>query len=209
MTSAEFLRTLNVGSNWGRIRVGILFGLSAVGYNAGYTGSIILGLSSGKAFGYNSLSTTNFIGANAIASTALGTVYGRYGPPYYFQCYGNCVLKRVGNTTTIGPTGGGYAYNAGAVTNQSQRCAFYLDITKGSPNYTVTTYIPAWWYNDPGTFINGVNSFGTPGNTGVSVNAQPFAVDESAGGFDTFSLYCGFSNPVVHVWYVAIARLLV
>lgn len=199
----EFVRAPVFGGSWSRIRIGVIFSLPAVGYNAPYTFQFIIGMCSGKSNPYNAGSTANFIGFNPVGTAATVTVYGRYGPPYFMQCYGQAIIKRVATTTTVGPTVAP-TFNLG-VTNQGTTGSGILDITKGSPNYTFSTY---YGYNQSSaTMYANVMTESAPSGYTLGVNAQTLAVDESTGAFDNFEIYYSLvSNPMA-VWDVAIGRL--
>lgn len=199
----EFVRAPIFGGTWSRIRIGIIFGWPSVGYNTPYTFQCIVGMCSGKSNPYNAGTTTNFIGFNPVGTAASVTCYGRYGPPYWMQGFGQAVIKRVGTTTTVGPIVSA-TFNYG-VTSQNTTGTGIIDITKGSPNYTFSTY---YGYNQSSaTMYANVMTESPPSGYNTGVNAQTFAVDESTGAFDNFEIFYSLVSNPFQVWDVAIGRL--
>ena len=206
LSNEEFVRTLSVGSNWSRMRIGIHFGFrSPINFSA----VSALGLCSGKTNPFNAVSTTNFIGMNwgSLNSTTANWGY-YYGPPYNAVSQGMTTFKRVGTTTTIGPynNNGDYYYG---FTDQNLRAAVFMDITKGSPSWTVSTHVMAA-NTAPAAFLAALTTdTPTPPGAVTRVNAQTFAFDEVAGGLDTLDIYHNSTVQPLDIWYVGAARFAV
>jgi len=207
LSNEEFVRSLSVGSNWSRIRIGIHFGFRTAFLN--FSCVSVLGLCSGKTNPFNAGSTTNFLGMNwgsEQSATANWTYF--YGPPLYDISQGMTVLKRVGSTTTIGPYYSGDEYWL-CNTDQNYRACAFMDITKGSPNWTVSAYNIVT-NTTTATFLGALttDTVPPPGAT-TRINAQTFAFDEVAGGLDTLDIYHNSTVQPLDIWYVGAARFAV
>jgi hypothetical protein len=191
------------------MRIGIHFGPR--GYGVSLSGvAFILGMCSGKTNPYNAGSTTNFVGVTWAGSGAVtGPLTTYYGPPFYIYSNGHSLLKRVGSTTTLlGVTYSSPIYMA--LTAQNQQGMLFLDITKGSPNYTFSTYFSSFTGVSTASFWQAFTTDSVPPpGCSTGINGGSVAFDESAGALDTFDLYWNQSAMVLDVWYMGANRLLV
>ncbi|MCL4179175.1 MAG: hypothetical protein KJ072_15715 [Verrucomicrobia bacterium] len=137
LNNSTMRRLLSIGTDWTKVRVGIRFSVADTGADLGSTPFLAMGLCSGTANPVNngSASTDHFVGMRTVDAT-----WGRSAatPPYWIcSTYAVLVSKRIGTTWTN--TGGTnnfwYAWYVSAGT--SYRQFFFLDITKGSPNFTL------------------------------------------------------------------------
>ena len=121
--------------------------------------------------------------------------------------------RRVGTTDTFAANttmSHAVAINTGTL---QRRTLLYVDITKGSPNYTVKAYIEngtlAMLDFTPAHFLDGLEQSGTPSVNGQSLtagNALTLACDETAGVFDSVSLYWNRGAFPMEVYALAAYR---
>jgi len=139
--NAQAGRVLSIGSNWTMLRIGIRFAFDDAGVNITGTPRFYFGLlaspSALMANGPLGGSTSHFLGYKVSTATwTRGTGPVRYAHTHVTnQMY----VKRVGSTETFG-TSGVNSHNESA-TPASIRSAVFLEITKGSPNFTLQVCI--------------------------------------------------------------------
>lgn len=194
-------RTLSIGTSWNRIRIGCRIVCDPNGNTGDFTPAIAFGMCSGTTNMFNSASTTNFLGLvfrAGIAWTLSSQIWFQSG-----GAPGN-VSKRVGTTTTTLSLGLNSWYCAGDV---SWRSYILVDITKGSPNFTVGL----------GTYQTGsvndtsLSSFydrmqGNP-DPPSPYSSAAVAFDEIAGSLDTVNFYWGTTNRKMEVSEILVYRI--
>jgi len=201
---ADFVRKLNIGNKWSRIRIGMLVAVAPNGVANITDATLLLGMCSGIASPVGSYGTANFIGAllvgpNTPASSRLLTYTAGAGNPYYsapscytFRKFGQAEVSAVGTT---GP------YFALARTGLwYRRTPVYVDITRpisGSGACTISVYAPttatvAIDYR-PDQFFAGLDQLGTPvinaQTMTVHMTAVAANVGEEFGALDCLNLY--------------------
>jgi len=197
LANEEFVRTLAIGSNWSRLRLGMLMALTPDEPNN--LGGVLftLGLCAGKTNPFGAASTTNFFGALFGSNPAGNTLtyVANSGSPYYWS--GRNVMKRVGATTT-GATGftsesHRIATNTGSL---QRRSLHFVEFLKGSPNYTMTFWTAplTGMANDftPAHLLDGLEQAGSitvNGETFGAGTAMTLAFDETAGTLDSVDLF--------------------
>jgi len=207
----EYIRTFNFGSSWSKIRLGLCY---SVHYQTVSIGGLtwVLGVCSGKTNGFAAGTTTNFVGVNLTSNSAIsGTLSANYGPPWFITTAGTVAVKRVGGTNTFGTGSATTLY--GNNTDTSLRNLLFVDITKGSPNYTLSVYQYSNYYSNPylttTVFNAAMNSITSPPSSCVvQLNAGTIACDESAGGFDSFNLFYNSSANWLDVGSIGATRLI-
>lgn len=135
LSNSRFAR--QIPFSWSKIRLGVRWTLNATtGVNITGTPRIVLGICAGSSNIYGDATTTHFLGARQNEST--WTAQGAAGSENWF-CNGSTWqnLKRVGTTDTTGTSLGlnAITWNIAHAT-LARRSIFFLDITKGSPNFT-------------------------------------------------------------------------
>ena len=135
------------------------------------------------------------------------------GNPYYAGSAAANFGKRVGASNTLAAPGGVYniCSNSGAV---QRRSVCYLDITKGSPNYTISGFTIAtgnqaldWSF---AMFLDGMEQSSTPTINALAMTASSssaFANSEVAGIYDTFDLYWSKTVFALEVYSIAVYRM--
>lgn len=200
MQGSQWGRQHGYGDNWSVLRIGVLFSMVDAGT---FSGPFFrLGLCHGTVNMPGDATTDNSYGAEFSGSWSRGT---------YGYNMANAAFTRVGTTKVL------------SVTNVSPRIAFqgvsryvlFMDITKGSPNYTFS-----YWYHSgngagdvtPTSFLNFVNVPSTMLSLADQTYANPtgtsLAVDAATNGvLDT--VYCSWNllYPTIWISALAVARM--
>ena len=141
LANEEFVRTLAIGSDWTRLRLGLLLALTPDGTNDLQGADLVWGLCAGKTNPFGAASTTNFLGMKF--GTSFGPEVLNYsangGNPYFWSGRGQ--MKKVGVTRTAFDGNGlefhRLATNTGAL---QRRSAHFLEIAKGNPNFSIRSW---------------------------------------------------------------------
>lgn len=220
LDNREYARKMLIGTSWNRVRVGALVAMTPNGTSNISSIKFTIGACSGIANPYSAASTTNFIGAifgTANAATGGLWVYkdGSGNPFYRGEDGAGRSLKRVGSTTS--PNAGLFSTSPVCIptTNGAvqRRLAVMVDITKGSPNYTVQAYIPL----DVATitvektvaeFVSEMSTIGDIAGyySAGQGNTQTLAFDEGAGGLDTACIYYSIASYPLEVYDLRVYR---
>lgn len=219
LANEELVRTLAMGTDWTKLHIGVLLAVTPDGTNNLASAALMLGLCSGTTQPYGAASTTNFVGAAFHASTpgaTSGTLsyVANSGNPV-FSVTGTWPLTRVGTalgSATGSATGLMLTANTGAT---QRRSPLYLDITKGSPNYTVGRWTPATSQGQflsgdctPGELLNVLENT-TPTWLGISLSStsSTLAASEATGAFDSVDLFWNKAGFPLEIYALAVARL--
>ncbi len=214
LSNEEYVRKMSIGSNWNMLRIGVQCSWVTDCQTSLSGAAFVMGVCSGVTNPYAQSTTTNFIGANLCGQSTTGTVTAVFGPPYYLSVSGACILRRVGSSTTVaGNTTFNTFFNG---TGLTKRSIYYLDITKGSPNYTLKL-----WGTQDGTSFGAVEgttagfigaiSVATPAPAGSSamitaINNATVACDETAGAFDSINIFWNKTTFAVDICYLQVYR---
>src|SRR5438876_3919296 len=139
LANEEYVRTLAIGTNWTKLRIGMLLALATDGTNNLQGTNLVWGLSSGKTNPFGAVTTTNFLGMKFgyDANSDVLTYVANSGNPYFWS--GQGLITKVGSTKTIWNGNAFECHRIATNTGSLQRrCLLYMQITKGSPNYSVT-----------------------------------------------------------------------
>jgi len=205
--NGEYLRKMQFGSSWSRLRIGILMSQSPNGTSNISDCTLQLGVCSAatpfaNTTGYGSATTTNYIGCDFI-SKADGTgvpgtwIYnaGSGGNDRYNNGY-CAAVRRVVAVRTFQITGAATGMIPSNVGTLPRRGFLFCDITKGSPNYTVQPWMGQSTSCNidlrPSEFLDSLEMTGDPtvsGSAMIKHAAAVIACSEVAGAFDTLSLY--------------------
>jgi hypothetical protein len=224
LANEEFLRPLSIGNNWSKLRLGAMLALPPNGTNNLTGCSLMLGICSAanpfaNTAGFAAASTTNFIGLDLVTDSSGNPASGVFtynagsGNPYY-SVSSACARRRVGTTDSVAVA----TALAHAVTQTTgtlaRRTLHYVEITKGSPSYTVKYYAEnstlAVMDFTEAHFLDGLEQSGTPTVNGQSLFASSvmsLACDESAGVFDTVNLFWNRSQFPLEVYALAAFRM--
>jgi hypothetical protein len=206
LSNSQFARPLPMGSTWTQIRIGFRFHMRDSGANLTSTPKFTIGVSSGSTNLFGDATTDNFVGiqTNNATWTRTSTTH------YILSANGIFPVKRVGSTLTLG----GVAFNVqsqitlGAAAATADRQVYFVDITKGSPNYTLRPF-----YCNNTLVDQSLNTFLTqmeiasPSLTGYSFpTAQTIAASEAAGVFNHVNIAWDRTTPEIEICDLAIAR---
>jgi hypothetical protein len=225
LANEEYLRQLSIGSNWNKLRLGAMVALAPNGTSNLVGCSLMLGLCSAatpfaNTTGYAAASTGNFLGIDVVTDNGGGTGPGTFtynagtGNPF-FSCVFSGARRRVATTSTFAVTN---SYSpAIAQTNGSlqRRSVLLLEITKGSPNYSLKIFTnnaaQAEMDFTTAHFLDGLEQSGTPiinGQTMVQNSGLvTIACSESTGVFDTVNLFWNKSAFPIEVYALAAFRM--
>lgn len=210
----EWVRKMALGSTWTHIRIGLLYQISGTATTPGGSGFAI-GICSGTSAPFGNASTTNFVGVECVAAL----LYNSTNPNFQFTVSNLFACKKVVSTITTAATnlGDGSGIWTASTSGTARRGILYVDITKGSPNYTIgitgsTLGSAATDFTVPNLLAGMTQNYGSIslGVGGVLSNgngAQTLACDETAGGFDTVNIYSNeLANPMT-IFEVAVEKL--
>jgi hypothetical protein len=218
----EWVRKLAIGSTWTHVRIGVLYQITGTANTPGGSGFAI-GMCSGTSAPFGNASTTNFVGIECVSALTFSTASLGANYPYYpFSASNIFACKKVVATITTAATNlaDGVGMNAYAVGGGGgvvpRRSLLYVDITKGSPNYTIgISSLQGGTENLDITvaqLLTGmIQNYGSI-NIGVGImhtgnGAQTLACDETAGGFDSVNIYSNeLGNPLL-IFEVAVEKL--
>lgn len=137
--NAQIAAVLDRGNDWTRIRLGFRFAWDSTGANLTGTPLFYAGVlaspSAGMANGPLTTSTSHFVGTIPRHST---WTYNA-GPPERYAASsftGYTAIKRIGSTNTTGTNTSTGTTNYSA-TPSANRTAHFVEITKGSPNFSI------------------------------------------------------------------------
>ena len=217
LANEEYVRTLAIGTNWTKLRLGLLIALTPDGTNNLSGTNLVFGLCAGKTNPYGAASTTNFLGLKFGSEpnppyTDLLTYAANAGNPYLWS--GRGALKKTG--TVVTPVNGNaleyhrIATNTGTVQRKSLH---FVEITKGNPNFTVVFWnlTAAGVAKDfsPAHLLQGLEQAGS-----ITVNGEALGVGtsnsvaftEAAGALDTVDLYWNRASFPLEVHALAAYR---
>ena len=214
LANEEFVRPLNVGSSWSKLRLGVLCAITPNGVSNLSSVTFTFGICSGTSAPFGAASTTNWTGM-VINGTVLGGLNynANAGNPFFTASAIANSGTRVGSVNSLSNVGGAprIVTNTGST---QRRTPLYIDITKGSPNYTC-----ACWHQPIGqeasdwsfsSFLDGVDETGTPKLNNSSLDgtsANTYAASEVAGTFNTFDFFWNQASFPIEVYAMAVSRL--
>lgn len=206
-----------IGFSWSKIRIGVRWQVDG-STNITGTPRMVIGVCSGSSNIYGDATTTHFVGTRQNEPTWTITGGNRY------LVNGNTweCLKRVGTTDTAGS--GSLGLNAvqwgigpNAATPTANRSVFILDITKGSPNFTLQIML-GWNNTDSGgaaptdvskeNFLQNMMESTPVRAQHRAGTARTLAVDESTNGtLDHINMHWNQSGHIMEICDWAIAKL--
>ena len=205
LSNAQFARPFDVGA-WTTLRVGIRWVITDNSVLGTGTTNCLLGLCSG---------TTNLPGdatcQHAIGFGSVGVTWST-SSPYFYNTISASFASKIGSTVTTG-LGGSALTNVGAGRSDAglQRGVWFVDFTKGSPNWTAKAF-----YRNNTTLTVDVSQqsflammeIEPPAATGHIDSADyTFAVDEGTNGtLNSVFFWWARSVPYVEIADLAIAR---
>lgn len=213
LANEEFVRTLAIGSNWTRLRLGILVAFTPDGTNNIAGAVLALGMSAGVNNPFGAALTDNFYGGSMLgAATGQTMLYNAGGGNPYFTTGGVVnQIKRVGGVTSTGSSAGipDVATNTGTT---QRRTAMFLELIKGVSNsvasFTMSVAIaqtdcPFYAFLDAMETTSPVIA----GNSYGNLQASSFEdISEAAGALDTFNVFWNKSAFPLEIYGMAVYR---
>lgn len=198
LSNCQILRRPSYLNNWTTMRIGLHYCVPSAATIVG-TPSIYIGMGSGLTNGIGDATTTNWIGVKTTGATWTRVLSGAQA---YANMTGIRVHKKVGSTLTPHATGDmtGTPHTS---LDAAFRTVLLVEITKGSPNYTVNVGVgtsnsaiitvdvtPANMdgYMALPVGMGGIGTVGNPNIVAVTTN-NTLAMSEVAGNLDCIQIY--------------------
>lgn len=192
-------------ATWSQLRFGIRFHMRDSGANLTGTPRFVMGVCSGSTNIYGDASTDNFAGIRTNSAT-----WTRSAADYSVAVNAFVPTKKVGSTITDGTIlNTTMRFTNGAAAATADRGVIFVDVNKGSPNYTFDIFRAGTSVADISqmTFLEQME-VGAPSITNYStVTTAAFAVDETGGSFDHLSFFWDRTTPEIEICDIAVARL--
>lgn len=203
MTNARFARApiASLFTGWTTLRIALFVQWLDSGGNITGTPSFAFGLCSGNANIMGDATTTHFCGAISTVAT-----WTRATSPLRYTGVTIAPAKKVGTTLTLGTN-----FTTAAMAWLTQPSFFFVDITVGSPNYSMRlicpTASPAGTPTEAEFLAQSVA--GVPAQLNhVYQTAQTVAVDEATNGvFDHACVWWNQASPSVDILNWRVYRL--
>lgn len=203
MANSQWARTLTIGTTWNVLRVGVRMHMATIGANLTGTPRLFIGMCSGTANIFGDATTTHAVGMLTNTATWLDNAGGGYYDTSFFS-----PAKRVAAVISTGTSFGQTLIAAPATA--ANRNLFFIDITKGSPNFSfrhfgqatgVTTDVSA------ATFLTQMEA-STPSLANHTYSSsQTLAVDEATDGFlDSVCIAFDRVSTPIEICDVAVTR---
>lgn len=208
LSNSQFARRLPFGTTWQSIRIGIRISMRDTGADLASNPRFWFGVCSGSTNLVSDATTTNFCGCATNATT-----WGRNATRYNKLSAGIVCATRVGSTNTFS-TGanvisGSSLIQNGAALNAADRTLWFIQITKGSPNYT---YRGFFCQTDGAADRSHTEMLEqmeqvTPSLTGHAwSNAVVLATSEAAGTFDHVNISWERTYPEMEISDLVVTR---
>ena len=203
LSGGSFARQISLPVGWSKVRVGIRLHLTSTGAALTGSNSVAIGLCSGLTNTFGDVTTTHWAGFYSDDINFFNT--NRYAWATYPS-------KKVGTTITKGTRSNDVRIGAGAASATADIALFFVDITKGSPNYTFNLFI----HTTDGAPANTTNadflSFmqqATPSLSEYTYTSNvTLAVDEATDGvFDSINIFWSTTQIAMEVCDVGLVRL--
>lgn len=196
----NFVRTMGIGTRWQKIRIGMRVMLRDIGTSYPQGIGIAVGVCQGTAFPYNSLNTTDYIGVTT--PNYLTDYWSRSaGPPPNFAASGHLIVKKIGSAITTTAMGVSGKTIAAVVRN-----IFFVDITKGSPNYTLGLGTATNYLVDAASrsdYMSVLENESSPLNMNILSSASPYTGN---GLLDSVCIHWSRSVPVFEFSDLTVVR---
>ena len=192
---------------WTKIRVALYMDLFQIGSDVGSTPVFQAGLCSGTTNIPGDATPTNAVGLNVTAAS--WSWYNGGGSSYIYNC-GPCYpFKNVGGVLTNGTSSTPLLFATSAEAN-GLSAELYVDITKGSPNYTVQAFCPTTVSptTTEATFeAQSIASSPVIAGGHAFLTAQTIAFNESAGTLDSVFVYHKPTTGYARIKQLRVVRL--
>lgn len=209
LANSQFARPFSIAS-WTKLRIGLRLIMNNTGATI-TTPRLFVGLSAGSTNLIMDATTDNWCG---VATQGSWSYYAGGFPaaPVEYYGYNMRATKRVGSTLTDNTSSitGDASLPADATT--ADRTVIFVDITRGSPNYTfqVQKYrnVDAASVDvSLATFLAKVEEATPTISSHGAGTAKTLAVDESGGAFDHVNIGWDKASPTIEICDLAIVKL--
>jgi hypothetical protein len=208
LCAEELVRTLAIGSSWSRLRLGIRLRFNGLCIDTGGTGNgaLAVGLCRGSA-GFYDPYTVDYIGFSQGTSTQAGGSW-----TYAVErssTTDHALFKKVGASVTASSAGSSATLYIAA--NNFNHSVLYLDVTRGSPNYTLVGYsltvgaVASDWSRT--SFFTGLETE-SPITGMAAVNTTTAMAYSGDGYFDSISVLWSRCVPTIDISDIAVCRFL-
>lgn len=209
LANEEIVRPMSMGTSWTKIRIGVRHAVWIVSGNFGAT-EYAIGVCQGQN-GVTSPGTVDAVGmvpGGSITPTWNYTAAGGVIPPVLSPTgSGIQAFTKVGALYTATAGGG----NTGALVGNpnTSHSAYYVDILKGSPQYSITLWSPqnaaaAQTEITRSAFLQSMENEAAPANVSSS-NAVPFTYAGN-GLLDSVFLYWSRFSPTLEISDITVCR---
>lgn len=210
-----WVRTLNLGTNWNRIRIGMMHTINDTNSANIASEFIFIGMNHGtlSPFGAGG----NFIGTQYGGGAAWSYTVdpsGDYIQPGATDRYAVKIVAGVSAVSSFGSNG------VMQVRSSLHRTIYFVDVIKGNPNYTVRAYRPSLVTDSQRdfTFADLITGMQAAENLGMTISGKGFGVfsttlafDETGGALDSvYALLTGnppSANAIGYISAVAVRKL--
>lgn len=202
LSNSQFARLLPM--TWNSIRIGVRWHMRNNGANLGSGGRLAVGVCAGTTNLFGDATTDHFVGWVTDGTWAFFT------PPNQYTTLSAKPATRIGSTLTLGTVfAAGNNMPADAGGSNTDRKIFFLDIVKGSPNFSLSLF--AWSSGaidvTDNQFLLAMEQAAPSLTNHAAVSAQTIAVNEGTNGtLNAVNISWGRSTPEVEVCSLAIAR---
>ena len=203
--NASVARLLSYGTDWTTLRIGLRWTIGNTG--ADLTGSphLAVGLCSGTTQIYGDALTTHFVG---VLSNQAAWTYSPSSPVYSAVGGGPFYpAKRIGSVLTLGTLITPYWRIDADPT--AARSLFFVDITKGTPNFSFRLFAHESSSADVSldTFLQKMQEATPSLANHAYTNAFTLAVSETDGALNAVNVYWDRATPALEISDLAVARL--
>jgi hypothetical protein len=214
MQNAQAARELLIGSGWSHIRIGLHFQLTAPEADIVGSPMFAFGLQAGSSDDFTN--PAHFLGVGFAASQqklVFNDYMERFGhrKVYMATTAKPVVFRKIGSTVAVSPSSDASDDQWAISSEPLYKVAVYLDITKGSPNFSIFAKYPSTtdileFPIDRGEYdemMAGV--YNPPGY--LTTNTKAVAIDEGANGdLDTVVFYWSKTSAALDVSAVSVAQ---
>lgn len=195
--NSTYFRGFTVPATWASLRIGLRLCMDGSATTAGVNNYFTIGLSNGQSWGTNAIYYLNdYSGLNYTAASGGNAAY------YHVKSTLAYTAKNVNNVVSLGTAGNVDLYLPADATAGVRRMLF-IDVTKGSPNWTLKLFFPnvvpsAALDVSVADFIDTVQ-MPIPTYTGHTSSTLPsLAFNETAGAIN--SVFCGWNTSATPVY---------
>ena len=194
-------------TTWSKLRIAVRWSMRDGGATLTGTPEFAVGLCSGSTSILGDATCTHFVGVRTTGSSWTRSA----GPPVNYQVFPTGSGKMVGTTWTTATNWLSVAGYAMATATTGDRFCWFLDITKGSPNYTINGYarnVGSSGDIDVATYLAQAEIDSASLTNHAIGNSGTVAVDEATNGtLDHAQLRWNRTTPEIEISDWSVVRL--